>query len=126
VKTTTSTTTTTTSVTAATVTATTVPTVTSAPAVTILAPLVGAATIRYKGETLMVQIADAGSSGAVGCVVDWGDGKAGTFAASAVGAGSYRCAAVHTWVTTGFFTITVTATDERGVLGTSSAWIYVG
>jgi hypothetical protein len=120
--TTTATTTTTTSSTTAT---TTAPATTAAAGVVIYSPLTGTATVSYKGETLSAQVNDAASTLGATCTVDWGDGTGGTYTAYAVASGAYRCSIVHAWTSSGFYTISVTGTDENGTVGTSSTWLYV-
>lgn len=126
----TTTTATTTSTTTAVTTTTTPTTTTTTTAstsggVAIFSPLTGSATIEYKGETLSAQVSDTAPSTAASCVVDWGDGSGGTYAAAQVAPGVYRCGVVHAWTWSGFFAITVAGVDDNGVVGTAETWIYV-
>lgn len=116
--TTTSTTTTTTTTSSA--------TTTSTGSVQIFSPANGAATIRYKGETLSAQVSDpAPSPGSAACTIDWGDGSGASYTATEVAPGVYRCGVVHYWTSSGWFTITVTGVDGNGVVGSSSSLLYV-
>lgn len=94
--------------------------------VTIVSPYYAAATTVFAPFIVTTRIVDSTTSTAPVCNVNWGDGSSDAYPSTLASAGVYYCGLVHTYTTRGTYTVTVSATDSAGVVGSSSVLAFVG
>lgn len=94
--------------------------------VTIVSPYYAGATTMYAPFVVTTRVVDSTTSTAPVCWANWGDGSWDAYPASLASAGVYYCGLVHAYTARGTFTVTVSATDSAGAVGSSSVLAFVG
>lgn len=94
--------------------------------VTIVSPYYAGVTTVYAPFIVTTRIVDSTTSTAPVCNVNWGDGSSDAYPSTLASTGVYYCGLVHSYTARGTYTVTVTATDSGGVVGSSSVLAFVG